>query len=140
MLSWREVAVQFRTSWEKVFQAVEFIVQWGLERRDLSGVSAIGVDEIAWRKRHNYLTLVYPIDVGNTRLLWSGKERSVKTLLRFSRFSRFFRFFGKSRSHALKYVCLDMWQPYLKVIKRKVRQPIHVLDRSTSLQAQQCHR
>jgi transposase len=46
--------VSFRTSWEKVFQAVEYIVEWGLEHRDLSGVTAIGVDEIAWRKGHNY--------------------------------------------------------------------------------------
>ncbi len=42
-LSWKEVAVSFRTSWEKVFQAVEYIVEWGLEHRDLSGVTAIGV-------------------------------------------------------------------------------------------------
>ena len=35
-LSWQEVARSFRTSWEKVFQAVEFVVQWGLEHRDLS--------------------------------------------------------------------------------------------------------
>ena len=86
MLSWREVAVQFRTSWEKVFQAVEYIVQWGLAHRDLSGVTAIGVDEIAWSKGHNYLTLVYQIDAGNTRLLWIGKGRTIKTLLRFFRF------------------------------------------------------
>lgn len=123
MLSWREVAVHFRTSWEKVFQAVEYIVQWGLEHRDLSGVTAIGVDEIAWCKGHNYLTLVYQIDAGNTRLLWIGKERTVKTLL------GFFRFFGESRSQALKYVCSDMWQPYLKVIKKKAGQAIHILDR-----------
>jgi transposase len=123
MLSWREVAVQFRTSWEKVFQAVEYIVQWGLEHRDLSGVTAIGVDEIAWCKGHNYLTLVYQIDAGNTRLLWIGKERTVKTLL------GFFRFFGESRSQALKYVCSDMWQTYLKVIKKKAGQAIHILDR-----------
>jgi hypothetical protein len=32
--------------------------------RDLSGVTAIGVDEIAWRKGHNYLTMVYQIDAG----------------------------------------------------------------------------
>jgi len=37
-LSWKEVAVSFQTSWEKVFQAVEYIVQWGLQHRDLSGV------------------------------------------------------------------------------------------------------
>lgn len=58
-LSWQEVAVSFQTSWEKVFQAVEYIVQWGLKHRDLSGVTAIGVDEISWRKGHNYLTMVY---------------------------------------------------------------------------------
>lgn len=123
MLSWQEVAVSFRTSWEKVFQAVQFIVEWGLEHRDLSGVTAVGVDEIAWRKGHQYLTLVYQIDAGKTRLLWIGKERTVKTLL------RFFRFFGQSKSQALKYVCSDMWQPYLKVIKKKAGHAIHILDR-----------
>lgn len=122
-LSWKEVAVSFRTSWEKVFQAVETIVEWGLEHRDLCGVSAIGVDEIAWRKGHNYLTMVYQIDAGNTRLLWLGKERTVKTLL------RFFRFFGKERSRELQYVCSDMWRPYLKVIEKKAGQALHILDR-----------
>jgi len=122
-LSWKEVAVSFRTSWEKVFRAVEYIVEWGLEHRDLSGVTAIGVDEIAWRKGHNYLTMVYQIDAGNTRLLWIGKDRTVKTLL------RFFRFFGKERNLELKYVCSDMWKPYIKVIKKKAGQALHILDR-----------
>jgi transposase len=122
-MSWKEVAKSFRTSWEKVFQAVEYVVEWGLEHRNLSGVKAIGVDEIAWRKGHHYLTLVYQIDTGSTRLLWVGKERTVKTLL------RFFRFFGKERSQELKYVCSDMWQPYLKVIAKKAGQALHILDR-----------
>jgi transposase len=122
-LSWKDVAVSFRTSWEKVFHAVEYVVHWGLEHRDLSDITAIGVDEIAWRKGHRYLTLVYQIDAGKTRLLWVGKGRTVKIFL------RFFRFFGKERSQALKYVCSDMWKPYLKVIKRKAGQAIHILDR-----------
>ena len=122
-LSWQEVAVSFRTSWEKVFHAVEYVVQWGLEHRELTGITAIGVDEIAWRKGHKYLTLVYQIDAGNTRLLWVGKERTTKTFL------RFFRFFGKERSQALKYVCSDMWKPYIKVIEKKAGQAIHILDR-----------
>jgi transposase len=117
------VAVQCRSSWEKVFQAVEYIVQWGLAHRDLSGVTAIGMDEIAWSKDHNYLTLVYQIDAANIRLLWIGKGRTIKTLL------RFFHFFGKPRSQQLKYVCYDMWQPYLKVIKKKAGHAIHILDR-----------
>lgn len=122
-LSWQEVALSFRTSWEKVFHAVEYIVQWGLAHRDLSAISAIGVDEIAWRKGHKYLTLVYQIDVGQIRLLWIGKDRTIKTLL------RFFRFFGEARSRQLQYVCSDMWKPYLKVIQKKAGQALHILDR-----------
>lgn len=41
----------------------------------------------------------------------------------------FFRWFGKERSQALKYVCSDMWKPYLKVIAKKAGQAVHVLDR-----------
>jgi len=29
-LSWKEVAVKFHTSWEKVFHSVEYIINWGL--------------------------------------------------------------------------------------------------------------
>src|SRR5690606_23085539 len=45
-LSWQETAKAFRTSWEKVFQAVEWVVDFGLAQRTLDSVRAIGVDEI----------------------------------------------------------------------------------------------
>lgn len=61
-LSWKETAECFRTSWDKVFDAVEHVVTWGLEHRTLGQVDAIGVDEIQYAKRHKYLTLVYQID------------------------------------------------------------------------------
>jgi transposase len=34
-LSWKETAQSFHTSWEKVQQAVAYVVQWGLEHREL---------------------------------------------------------------------------------------------------------
>jgi len=40
----------------------------------LGQIDAIGVDEIQYAKGHKYLTLVYQIDLGITRLLWVGKE------------------------------------------------------------------
>ena len=43
----------------------------------------MGIDEIQWQHGHRYLTLVYQIDPGHTRLLWVGKKRRVKTLLGF---------------------------------------------------------
>jgi len=122
-LSWKEVSEVFHTSWEQVFRSVEMAVAWGRARQELSGIEAIGIDEIQWQRGHRYLTLVYQIDEGCRRLLWVGKERKVKTLL------RFFRWFGKERSAALRFICSDMWKPYLKVVAKKAKQAIHVLDR-----------
>ncbi len=122
-LSWQEVARAFQTSWDKVFRSVEYVVEWGLAHRELSGIRAIGIDEVSWSRGHNYLTLVYQIDSGCTRLLWIGKDRTVKTLL------RFFRFLGKGRSEDLEFVCSDMWKPYLKVIAKKAKYALNILDR-----------
>ena len=71
-LSWKETADSFRTSWDKVCDAVQYVVDWGLAHRTLGPISAIGVDEVQYAKGHKYLTLVYQIDSGFTRLLWVG--------------------------------------------------------------------
>ena len=122
-MSWQETARSFNTSWHKVFCAVKYVVNWGLTNLQLDNVESIGVDEIAWKKCHKYLTLVYQIDSQCTRLLWIGQDRTVKTFL------RFFRIFGKENSAKLKHVCSDMWKAYIKVIKKKAPQALHILDR-----------
>jgi transposase len=122
-LSWKGVACAFGTTWQNVFRSVKHAVSWGLAHRSLEGIAAIGVDEIQWQQGHKYLTLVYQIDEDCRRLLWAGKDRTTKTLL------RFFRMLGKERSGQLRFVCSDMWKPYLKVIAKKAPQAIHVLDR-----------
>ena len=45
-------AEAFHTSWEKVFDAVEQVVTFGLEYRLLGQIDAIGVDEIQYAKGH----------------------------------------------------------------------------------------
>lgn len=122
-LSWKETAESFCTSWDTVFRSVKSVVNYGLARRDLENVTAIGVDEIQYGKGHQYLTVVYQIDAGMRRLLFVGKDRTAKTLL------RIFRTFGKERCHRLEFVCSDMWKAYLKVIAKKAPQALHVLDR-----------
>ena len=98
-------------------------VDWGLAHRDLSSVAAIGVDELARRRGHRYLTLVYQIDRHHRRLLWVGRERKAATL------QAFFDWFGAARSEALRFVCSDMWKPYLAVVAERAGQAVHVLDR-----------
>ena len=57
-LSWKSVAEHFHTSWQTVCAAVECVVDYGLTHRKIDSVTALGVDEIAWHKGHNYLTVV----------------------------------------------------------------------------------
>jgi transposase len=122
-LPWQEVAVVFRTSWSSVYRSVTLAVLWGLANRVLDGIQAIGIDEIQWRKGHQYLTLVYDIEDGCKRLLWVGLDRT-ETSLR-----GFFDLLGKQRTAALQFICSDLWKPYVKVIAEKAGQAVHVLDR-----------
>src|ERR1700726_4985781 len=113
----------FRTFWDKVFDSVEHVVTFGLEHRVLGQINAIGVDEIQYAKGHKYLTLVYQIDLDLTRLLWVGKERTIES------FQGFFTTIGESLAAQIEFVCSDMWQPYLDVIREKCSQALHILDR-----------
>ena len=106
-----------------MFRAVEAAVSWGRDHVDLTGVRSIGVDEISLRRGHRYLTLVYQIDAACRRLLWVGEHRQERTLL------RFFRWFGREGRAQLRFVCSDMWKPYLTVIARRASRAINVLDR-----------
>ena len=122
-LSWKETAESFFTTWEKVCYSVEYVVGWGLEHRKLEGIRAIGVDEIQYAKGHKYLTLVYQIDAGLTRLLWVGQQRTI------SSFERFFAMLGPELTSKIEFVCSDMWKPYLKVIQDHCSQALPILDR-----------
>jgi transposase len=106
-----------------VFRAIEYVVDWGLSKRSLDDITAIGVDEILIQRGHTYATLVYQIDSGCKRLLWIGEKRTVKTLL------KFFRILSKDQIANIEYVCSDMWKAYLKVIKKKLPEALHILDR-----------
>jgi transposase len=123
-LSWKETAEAFQTKWDNVFRSVQMAVAWGLAHRDLDNITAIGIDEICWKKKGSkFLTLVYQIDAGGKRLLFVGKDRTKKTLM------SFFEEFGPERSLLLRFVCTDMWKPYLLVVAEKAGQALNILDR-----------
>jgi len=105
-------------------KSVKMAVAWGLEHRDLTGITAIGTDEICWRKRKDkFVTLVYQLDQGRRRLLWIGSDRTAKT------FRDFFDWLGQERCQQLRFICSDMWKPYLSVIAEKAAGAVNVLDR-----------
>ena len=125
-LSWRETAKVFQTSWESVYRSVEWFVQWGLAHRELQGVKSLGVDEIHWGhglRANNFLTILYQIDADCRRLLWVGKGRSRRTL------RRGLTALGTGVVQGVRFVCSDMWKPYLEEIAAQVGHALHVLDR-----------
>jgi len=122
-LSWSEVGSIFRTSWDSVCRAVEHAVAWGLAHRDLSDVTALGVDEVAWAKGHTYLTLVYDIGGETKRLLAVAEDRTEASL------RSCLDSLGESVCLGVKHVCSDMWKPYLTVIAERLGHALHVLDR-----------
>ena len=122
-LSWKDVAVSFGTTWDHVCHAVEYVVQWGLEHRELGQLKAIGVDEIAVGRGHKYMTLVYQIEVDCVRLLWVGKERTTQS------FEQFFAVIGAALAGKIEFVCSDMWKPYLQLIAKHCPQALNILDR-----------
>lgn len=95
-MSWSEVVSAFGTTWNRVYDAVQWAGAYGLDHRDLGDITAIGVDEVAYRKGQTYLTVVYQIDQGCRRLLWIGRNRTEDTL------RTFFTWFGETRSAAIR--------------------------------------
>jgi transposase len=57
------------------------------------------------------------------RLIWVGEERTRATL------HGFFDWLGADRIRELRFVCSDMWTPYLSVIRERAAHCLHVLDR-----------
>ncbi len=108
-----------------VFDAVEHVVTWGLEHRTLGQIDAIGVDEIQYSKGHKYLTLVYQIDLGVTRLLWIGKEGTIES------FQGFFTTMGEEITSKIVFICSDMWVPMLRDagLKKRCSRPFTLVSR-----------
>jgi len=123
MLSWAEVARIFHVGWADVFGSVKWVVDYGLENRDLSGVTALGVDEIWVGAKEKFWTLVYQIDEGGTRLLWVGQHRTKAT------FELFCDVFGTEFCSGIKVICSDMWKAYISGAARNMPDALLILDR-----------
>jgi transposase len=95
----------------------------------MTGIEALGVDEVQWQRGHRYLTLVYQIDAGARRLLWVGLDRTEDSL------RGFFRTLTDEAKGSIRYLCSDMGKPYLNVLAQEASQAIHVLDRFHIMQA-----
>lgn len=122
LLSWKSVSTKMKVSWHHVFTSVSFAVDWGRSRIDLSGITALGVDEIFWGKK-KCATVVYQINKHRKRLLWISEKRTKESI------NSFFDWFGSERSALIEFICTDMWKNFLTVVKERAPQALNILDR-----------
>ena len=80
LLSWQDVARRFGVNWRQVFESHCFVVEWGLKHRDISGVTAIGIDEVQFGKGQQYLTVIYQLCGDVRRLLFVTRRRDAAAL------------------------------------------------------------
>jgi transposase len=89
-----------RMAWRTVGSIVERVSADARAKADpLDGLVNIGIDEIAYRKGHRYLTVVVDHDTG--RLVWAAPGRTKATL------TKFFNQLGKSRTLQIRLVSAD---------------------------------
>lgn len=98
-----------RINWRTVGRIIERVVADELDPGRLDGLFEIGVDEISWRKHHNYLTLV--ADHRSGKVVWGAEGRDAKTL------DGFFDELGPDRSAQLTAVSMDMGPAFAKSVR-----------------------
>jgi len=82
-----------RIDWDTVGRVCERVVADGLDPRRLDGLVEVGVDEVSWKRQHNYLTLV--ADHRRGKIVWGGEGKDTAAL------DRFFAELGEQRTSNL---------------------------------------
>lgn len=103
------VCRMLRVAWESVGRCVERVVSRLRPEEPLTGLTAVGVDELSYRKQHHYVTLV--TDHLNRRIVWGKKGRSAETL------EAFFEELGAEGREQLRLVSMDMSGGYKKALR-----------------------
>lgn len=115
------LTVFLRLAWRTVADIVARVVADGRETNDLlTGLTRIGIDEIAYRKGHRYLTVIVDHDTG--RLVWAAEGRNKETL------EKFFDELGPERAAQLTHVSADGAEWIHTVVREKAPTAMICLD------------
>lgn len=118
-----------RIAWRTVGAIIERVVADELDPDRLNDLFEIGMDEIAWRKRHKYLTLVSSHRSG--KVVWGSEGKDASAA------AKFFDDLGEQRCARLTAVSLDLGKAYPKAVREHASQaticwdPFHVVALAT---------
>lgn len=93
-----------KVSWSAVGRMIKRVVERHIDADELDNLEAIGVDEVTYKKGHNYVTVV--IDHATGRPVWMGEGKSKDTL------KRFFDLLSEEQKQRIRVVSMDMGAAY----------------------------
>src|SRR5664279_1597120 len=109
-----------RVDWDSVGRICERVVADGLDPARLDGLVSIGVDEVSWKRHHNYLTLV--TDHTAKKIVWGAEGKDTATL------DAFFDELGGERAGQLQAVSMDMGAAFNKSVRDNAPQAVACID------------
>lgn len=112
-----------RVAWRTVGSIVRRFVRRHQERvgDPLDGLRFIGVDELSYRRHHQYVTTV--VDHARGTVVWAGEGKSADTL------KAFFSALGPQRCAELEAVTIDMSGAFIKAVTEASPQAQLIFDR-----------
>lgn len=108
-----QVAQHLRLDWKTVKEIDKQYLEAHYGQPNYDGLRILAVDEISLRKDHKYLTVVLEYETG--RVIHVAKDRKAKTL------TRFFNQLSAKEKKSIEAVVMDMWDPYIKAVKKNYR-------------------
>jgi transposase len=109
-----------RIDWDTVGRICERVVADGLDPARLDGLVSIGVDEVSWRRRHRYLTLV--TDHTGKKIVWGAEGKDAATM------DEFFADLGTERADRLEAISMDMGAAFNKSAQENALNAIRCID------------
>ena len=103
------VADNFNLSWDEVDGIMSRAVRRGLERRQKTTPKNIGIDETAFQKRHQYVTVI--LDKDTDSIIDILDDRKAETL------KSWFKTQEKSDFSEIESISMDMWDPFINAVK-----------------------
>ena len=99
------VSRRMNLSWNAIDGIMQRAVKRGLERRETSSPTRIGVDETSFRKRHDYVTVVSDQDAGTVLHVADDRNRDSLQL--------YYQSLSSHQKASIKSVSMDMWPAYI---------------------------
>jgi transposase len=103
------VAATMRISWPTVGSIARRVVDRVATGDALDGLTVIGIDELSYRRHHEYVTVV--VDHLRRRVVWASRGKSAATV------QEFFDELGPERTAKIEVVTIDMSPAYIKAVR-----------------------